>query len=83
MHNLNDRDTMLNLVGSVKHRDRTDGLVDGFLQVSANIEKVTKSFELGETVTPKLIIGNADDGNSGESKEDAHHDDAQRDEAKA
>ena len=48
-----------------------------------NIEKVTKSFELGETVTPKLIIGNADDGNSGESKEDAHHDDAQRDEAKA
>lgn len=83
MHNLNDRDTMLNLVGSVKHRDRTDGLVDGFLQVSANIEKVTKSFELGETVTPKLIIGNADDGNSGESKEEAHHDDAQRDEAKA
>lgn len=83
MHNLNDRDTMLNLVGSVKHRDRTDGLVDGFLQVSANVEKVTKAFELGETVTPKLIIGNVEDENSDGSKEYRQHDEAQHDETKA
>lgn len=76
MHNLNDRDTMLNLVGSVKHRDRVDGLVDGFLQISENVEKVTESFELGETVTPRLIVGNADNGNSDESKEEAQHDEA-------
>lgn len=59
-HNLNDEDTLLKLVGSVQHQNRPNDLADKFLQVSTSVEKVVRSFELGETVSPKLIVGSAD-----------------------
>lgn len=59
-HNLNDEDTLLKLVGSVQHQNRPNDLADKFLQVSTSVEKVVSSFELGETVSPKLIVGSAD-----------------------
>ncbi len=59
-HNLNDEDTLLKLVGSVQHQNRPNDLADKFLQVSTSVEKVVRSFELDETVSPKLIVGSAD-----------------------
>ena len=59
-HNLNDEDTLLKLVGSVQHQNRPNDLADKSYRFRRASKNVVSSFELGETVSPKLIVGSAD-----------------------
>lgn len=75
-YDLDKRDTMLNLVGSVKSKNRgsnQEKFIDGSLQVAANIESVVKALDAGEVISPKLITekdGNGNDSNDEEKQHD-------------
>ena len=67
---------MLNLVGSVKSKNRganPEKFIDGSLQIAANVENVTKALDAGETISPRLIAesnGNENDSIDEESQND-------------
>lgn len=74
-YDLDKRDTMLNLVGSVKSKNRgsnQEKFIDGSLQVAANIESVVKALDAGEVISPKLIIENDGNGNDSNDEEKQH-----------
>lgn len=74
-YDLDKRDTMLNLVGSVKSKNRgsnQEKFIDGSLQVAANIESVVKALDAGEVISPKLITENDGNGNDSNDEEKQH-----------
>lgn len=74
-YDLDKRDTMLNLVGSVKSKNRgsnQEKFIDGSLQVAANIESVVKALDAGEAISPKLITENDGNGNDSNDEEKQH-----------
>lgn len=74
-YDLDKRDTMLNLVGSVKSKNRgsnQEKFIDGSLQVAANIESVAKALDAGEVISPKLITENDGNGNDSNDEEKQH-----------
>lgn len=74
-YDLDKRDTMLNLVGSVKSKNRgsnQEKFIDGSLQVAANIESVVKALGAGEVISPKLITENDGNGNDSNDEEKQH-----------
>lgn len=74
-YDLDKRDTMLNLVGSVKSKNRGSNqgkFIDGSLQVAANIESVVKALDAGEVISPKLITENDGNGNDSNDEEKQH-----------
>lgn len=74
-YDLDKRNTMLNLVGSVKSKNRGSNqgkFIDGSLQVAANIESVVKALDAGEVISPKLITENDGNGNDSNDEEKQH-----------
>ena len=74
-YDLDKRDTMLNLVGSVKSKNRgsnQEKFIDGSLQVAANIESVVKALDAGEAISPKLITESERNGNDSNDEEKQH-----------
>lgn len=74
-YDLDKHDTMLNLVGSVKSKNRgsnQEKFIDGSLQVAANIESVVKALDAGEVISPKLITENDGNGNDSNDEEKQH-----------
>ena len=74
-YDLDKRDTMLNLIGSVKSKNRGRNqkkFIDGSLQVAANIESVVKALDAGEVISPKLITENDGNGNDSNDEEKQH-----------
>lgn len=74
-YDLDKRNTMLNLVGSVKSKNRgsnQEKFIDGSLQVAANIESVVKALDAGEVISPKLITENDGNGNDSNDEEKQH-----------
>lgn len=74
-YDLDKHDTMLNLVGSVKSKNRgsnQEKFIDGSLQVAANIESVVKTLDAGEVISPKLITENDGNGNDSNDEEKQH-----------
>lgn len=77
---LDERDTMLNLVGSVKSKNRganPEKFIDGSLQIAANVENVTKALDAGETISPRLIA------ESNRNENDSIDEESQNDKEKA
>lgn len=69
---LDERDTMLNLVGSVKSKNRGDNpekFVAGSLRIAANVENVAKALDAGEAISPKLITESERNGNDSNDEE--------------
>ena len=74
-YDLDKRDTMLNLVGSVKSKNRGDNpekFVAGSLRIAANVEKVAKALDAGEAISPKLITESERNGNDSNDEEKQH-----------
>lgn len=74
-YDLDKRDTMLNLVGSVKSKNRGDNpekFVAGSLRIAANIENVAKALDAGEAISPKLITESERNGNDSNDEEKQH-----------
>lgn len=74
-YDLDKRDTMLNLVGSVKSKNRGDNpekFVAGSLRIAANVENVAKALDAGETISPKLITESERNGNDSNDEEKQH-----------
>lgn len=74
-YDLDKRDTMLNLVGSVKSKNRGDNpekFVAGSLRIAANVENVAKSLDAGEAISPKLITESERNGNDSNDEEKQH-----------
>lgn len=71
-YDLDKRDTMLNLVGSVKSKNRGDNpekFVAGSLRIAANVENVAKALDAGEAISPKLITESERNGNDSNDEE--------------
>lgn len=74
-YDLDKRDTMLNLVGSVKSKNRGDNpekFVAGSLRIAANVENVAKALDAGEAISPKLITESERNGNDSNDEEKQH-----------
>lgn len=74
-YDLDKRDTMLNLVGSVKSKNRGDNpekFVAGSLRIAANVENVAKALDAGEAISPKLIPESERNGNDSNDEEKQH-----------
>lgn len=74
-YDLDKRDTMLNLVGSVKSKNRGDNpekFVAGSLRIAANVENVAKALDAGEAISPKLITESERNGNDSNDEEKRH-----------
>lgn len=74
-YDLDKRDTMLNLVGSVKSKNRGDNpekFVAGSLRIAANAENVAKALDAGEAISPKLITESERNGNDSNDEEKQH-----------
>ena len=74
-YDLDKRDTMLNLVGSVKSKNRGDTpekFVAGSLRIAANVENVAKALDAGEAISPKLITESERNGNDSNDEEKQH-----------
>ena len=74
-YDLDKRDTMLNLVGSVKSKNRGDNpekSVAGSLRIAANVENVAKALDAGEAISPKLITESERNGNDSNDEEKQH-----------
>lgn len=74
-YDLDKRDTMLNLVGSVKSKNRGDNpekFVAGSLRIAANVENVAKVLDAGEAISPKLITESERNGNDSNDEEKQH-----------
>ena len=74
-YDLDKRDTMLNLVGSVKSKNRGDNpekFVAGSLRIAANVENVAKALDAGEEISPKLITESERNGNDSNDEEKQH-----------
>lgn len=74
-YDLDKRDTMLNLVGSVKSKNRGDNpekFVAGSLRIAANVENVAKALDVGEAISPKLITESERNGNDSNDEEKQH-----------
>lgn len=74
-YDLDKRDTMLNLVGSVKSKNRGDNpekFVAGSLRIAANVENVAKALDAGEAISPKLITKSERNGNDSNDEEKQH-----------
>lgn len=74
-YDLDKRDTMLNLVGSVKSKNRSDNpekFVAGSLRIAANVENVAKALDAGEAISPKLITESERNGNDSNDEEKQH-----------
>ena len=74
-YDLDKRDTMLNLVGSVKSKNRGDNpekFVAGSLRIAANVENVAKALDAGEAISPKLITESERNGNDSKDEEKQH-----------
>ena len=74
-YDLDKRDTMLNLVGSVKSKNRGDNpekFVAGSLRIAANVENVAKALDAGEAISPKLITERERNGNDSNDEEKQH-----------
>lgn len=74
-YDLDKRDTMLNLVSSVKSKNRGDNpekFVAGSLRIAANVENVAKALDAGEAISPKLITESERNGNDSNDEEKQH-----------
>lgn len=74
-YDFDKRDTMLNLVGSVKSKNRGDNpekFVAGSLRIAANVENVAKALDAGEAISPKLITESERNGNDSNDEEKQH-----------
>ena len=74
-YDLDKRDTMLNLVGSVKSKNRGDNpekFVAGSLRIAANVENVAKALDAGGAISPKLITESERNGNDSNDEEKQH-----------
>lgn len=74
-YDLDKRDTILNLVGSVKSKNRGDNpekFVAGSLRIAANVENVAKALDAGEAISPKLITESERNGNDSNDEEKQH-----------
>lgn len=74
-YDLDKRDTVLNLVGSVKSKNRGDNpekFVAGSLRIAANVENVAKALDAGEAISPKLITESERNGNDSNDEEKQH-----------
>lgn len=74
-YDLDKRDTMFNLVGSVKSKNRGDNpekFVAGSLRIAANVENVAKALDAGEAISPKLITESERNGNDSNDEEKQH-----------
>ena len=74
-YDLDKRDTMLNLVGSVKSKNRGDNpekFVAGSLRIAATVENVAKALDAGEAISPKLITESERNGNDSNDEEKQH-----------
>ena len=74
-YDLDKRDTMLNLVGSVKSKNRGDNpekFVAGSLRIAANVENVAKALDAGEAISPKLITESERNGTDSNDEEKQH-----------
>jgi len=74
-YDLDKRDTMLNLMGSVKSKNRGDNpekFVAGSLRIAANVENVAKALDVGEAISPKLITESERNGNDSNDEEKQH-----------
>ena len=74
-YDLDKRDTMLYLVGSVKSKNRGDNpekFVAGSLRIAANVENVAKALDAGEAISPKLITESERNGNDSNDEEKQH-----------
>ena len=74
-YDLDKRDTMLNLVGSVKSKnsgDNPEKFVAGSLRIAANVENVAKALDAGEAISPKLITESERNGNDSNDEEKQH-----------
>lgn len=74
-YDLDKCDTMLNLVGSVKSKNRGDNpekFVAGSLRIAANVENVAKALDAGEAISPKLITESERNGNDSNDEEKQH-----------
>ena len=74
-YDLDKRDTMLNLVGSVKSKNRGDNpekFVAGSLRIAANVENVAKALDAGEAISPKLIPESERNWNDSNDEEKQH-----------
>lgn len=74
-YDLDKRDTMLNLVGSVKSKNRGDNpekFVAGSLRIAANVENVAKALDAGEAISPKLITESERNRNDSNDEEKQH-----------